>query len=185
MRTAPAFLTGLLVALTLVACVPDDEPVRPDPSPTASPIFASDEEALAAAEAAYGAFQVVEDQVSAAGGEGAEKFEEVAVGSALKSAEEGMATYVELGYRSVGSTGYKLPTLQQYDPYSGGGTAVVSAYLCLDLTGLDVVDASGTSVVAATRPNQQAFEVSFDLIDDRLLLATREPWEGAGVCASF
>ena len=182
MRSAPALLIGAVVALTLVACVPDDEPVRPDPSPTAEPIFASDEEALAAAEEAYGAYQEVEDEVSAEGGAQPERLEKVSVGDALESAREGMLTYSNLGYRSVGFTAYRLPALQQFESYSPDGIGVVSAYLCLDLGQLDVVDSNGFSVVADTRPNKQAFEITFDLIEHELVLSSRTPWGGGGVC---
>ena len=184
MRTAPALLICLVATLALTGCVPDDGPivVDPEPSSSASPIFESDEEALAAAEEAYGAYQVTEDLVSADGGAGPERLELVASRDALKAGLAGMEVFRESGYHSVGSTSVASFSLQQFDPYPADSEGVVSAYLCLDLSDLDVVDSSGISVVSANRPAQQAFEVTFDFQDDALILGSREPWDGEGVC---
>lgn len=184
MRTAPALLIVLVATLALSGCVPDDDPIVVDPEPSSSPIFASDEEALAAAEEAYGAYQDTEDLVSAEGGENAERLELVATRDALKAGLAGMTVFRESGYHAVGSTEVASLTLQQFDAYPAANEAVVSAYLCLDLSNLDVVDSSGSSVVSASRPAQQAFEVSFDMQDDHLILGSREPWEGEGVCGA-
>lgn len=182
MRTAPALVVAGLSLLVLAGCVPDDGPIIPSPLPSSTPIFASDEEALAAAEEAYGAYQHEEDAISGRGGAEPDSIDRFATGAALEAAKSGFGKYVTLGYRSVGSTDYELTQLQQYSPYAKDGIGIVSAYLCMDLSGLDVVDAQGASVVSPGRPNLQSFEVSFDLVDDDLLLSSREPWSGEGVC---
>lgn len=182
MRTAPALVVAGLSLLVLAGCVPDDGPVIPSPLLSSTPIFASDEEALAAAEEAYGAYQSEEDAISARGGAEPDSIDQVATGAALEAAKTGFRKYATAGYRSVGSTGYELTQLQQYSPYAEEGLGIVSAYLCMDLSNLDVVDAQGASVVSRDRPNLQSFEVSFDLVDNILLLSSRDPWDGEGIC---
>jgi hypothetical protein len=53
-RTARLPLPLLLITLVLAGCTQPDPMPTPPPTPSASPVFASDEEALAAAEEAYG-----------------------------------------------------------------------------------------------------------------------------------
>jgi hypothetical protein len=182
MRTAPALLIASIALFTLAGCIADDDRIIPDPLPSSTPVFESDEEALAAAEEAYGAYQTQEDLIS--GGEvSPESIDNFATGAALESAKTGFANYATLGYRSVGSTGFEITELQQYSPYIADGLGIVTAYLCMDLSNLDVVDSGGNSVVSSGRPNFQAFELSFDLVDGSLLLSNRVPWNGEGVCA--
>ena len=183
MRIAALILAAGL-AFTLGGCVKDDGPIVPKPLPSSTPIFASDEEALAAAEEAYGNYQVVEDQIFNAGGTGEEQVRQYATGDALDAALAGFKKFQSAGYHSVGSTAFQVTELQQYVPFAEDGVGVVSIYLCLDVSQVDVVDSSGQSVVAATRPARQAFEASFDQgAGSKLILSTLEPWTGAGVCA--
>ncbi len=66
MRRPVVTLAVLLLVLT--GCTPGDEVVVPDPEPTVEPMFATDEEALAAAEEAYGAYLAASDASLAGGG---------------------------------------------------------------------------------------------------------------------
>ncbi len=182
MRIAALILAAGL-AFTLGGCVKDDGPIVPKPLPSSTPIFASDEEALAAAEEAYGDYQAVEDQISADGGANATRINEVSTGAALTAALEGFQKYVAGEYHSTGVTGFEFSGLQQYLERSADGLGVVAAYVCLDLTAIDVLDAANSSIVSPSRPDFQAFEVSFDMVDGQLLLAARDPWTGSGVCA--
>ena len=55
-------------ALLLSGCLPQQPTATPPPEATAAPIFASDEEALAAATAAYAAYLAMSDQILKDGG---------------------------------------------------------------------------------------------------------------------
>lgn len=184
MRSTPAILAALVTLVALTGCQPDATPIIPDPVPSSDLLFESEEEALAAAEEAYGAYQDVESLIFVDGGQEPERISPYATGDALELALAGFENFRESGYRAVGASEYALTALQQYSAERGDGKDVVGAYLCLDVEPVDVLDADGNSVVSSTRPGLQSFEVSFDLVEDRLLLSRLEPWTGGDVCES-
>jgi len=182
MRSVPTLVVAAIALLALTSCQPDEAPIIPDPVPSSDLLFESEEEALAAAEEAYGAYQDMESLIFTEGGVEPERIEPYATGDALELALAGFENFRESGYRAIGAAGYSLTSLQQYASEAGDGVDVVSTYLCFDVSSVDVLDTTGASVVLSTRPDLQSFEVTFDLIEDRLVLATREPWTGAGLC---
>jgi hypothetical protein len=186
-RRAEAAL-AIAAALALTACVATPGDTKPTPTPSATPLFSSDEEALAAAEEAYAAYQETEDEILASGGASGDRIENFAVREALDAARTGFAEYQTKGYRSIGMITFDSMTLQQYDKESRTTTDVVTAYICLDFSNQDVIDANGQSIVVSNRSVRQTFQVSFDVDavppnpKPRLLLASRDPWDGDGVC---
>lgn len=145
-------------------------------TPSSTPVFASDEEALAAAEAAYGAYLEVADQVFAEGGTNPERLASVSTGDQLRLDVDGFRDVARLGQRGIGATVFRDVVLQRYEPVSSMRTVVV--YLCEDITDVDVLDSDGTSLVTPSRPNLVTYEVSFDL-DYRsvLLVSDKQAWE--------
>lgn len=75
---------------------------------------------------------------------------------------------------------------RDFDPLAGKGEEVVSVYACLDVSGVDVLDMSGASVVLPTRANRIPFEVGsirspdFEAV---LVVARNEIWPGDDFCA--
>ena len=67
-RTARLLPLAVLGAALLAGCLPTDPPVTPPPTSDLEPVFASDEEALAAAEEAYGAYLAAADEILSSGG---------------------------------------------------------------------------------------------------------------------
>lgn len=179
---AGAAVAVVLAALAVGGCVGEEPDGTPSPEPTSAPLFASDEEALAAAEEAYGRYQAVENQIFADGGRESEKIEEVAIGDALEAARKGISTFSENNYRQVGDVAFRTIQLQHFDPASLNGEAIVSLYICLDFTSQDVLDEQNQSVVNPDRPLMQAFEVAFDNSSLGLLLSSREPWTDNKSC---
>jgi hypothetical protein len=182
-RRAVAAL-AITVALAVTGCVATPGGTKPTPSPSATPLFQSDEEALAAAEEAYAAYQQTEDEILASGGASGDRIKNFAVRDALEAARTGFAEYQAKGYRSIGMVSFDSMTLQQYDSESSTTTDVVTAYVCLDFSHQDVLNQSGQSIVVPNRSVRQPFQVTFDLdaTAPKLLLATRDPWDGDGVC---
>ncbi len=68
MRAPTSIALVALAVLLLSGCLPPQTTVTPTPEATAAPVFASDEEALAAATAAYAAYLAMSDQIFAEGG---------------------------------------------------------------------------------------------------------------------
>ncbi|WP_129586662.1 hypothetical protein [Microterricola viridarii] len=179
-------LAAALLAGLLTGCVNAPLPV---PSPTetpdaAAPLFATDEEALAAAEAAYAAYLAASDEILASGGVKPERLVPFVSPAFFEHEMEGFERAREEGLRYVGETAFSRFELQAHNPNPGPGSTVVSAYVCVNYAGVDVVDAGGLSRTAPNRPADLAFVVGFiaGSTADELILATKEPWAGTGVC---
>jgi hypothetical protein len=176
-------VVALVVTLVVSGCASSSPQPSPTPSPSVTPLFQSDDEALAAAEEAYAAYQQIEDQVFAEGGRNGERIRTVAQGDALEAALTGFSNFQSEGYRSVGNTKFDSIRLQQYSPRASLSGEIVTVYLCLDFSGTDVLDANDQSVVAIDRPRRQPYQAGFGLSESgSLVLASRLPWGGNQVC---
>jgi hypothetical protein len=176
-------LIALAAAFLLTGCVPTDPIVTPNPEPGSTPIFATEEEALAAATAAYAAYVKVSDQVFMEGGVNPERLEAVATGEQLKANLEGFKEAAQKHYRSTGGTVFDKVLLQGLSADAPDGSGIVVVYLCEDVTKVDVLNDQGVSVVSATRPNRSGYQATFDSSSTsptRLLLASKEPWPDLG-----
>lgn len=139
-------------------------------------MFASEEEALAAAEAAYARLVALADQIFMEGGADAERLETVATGEFLATSLDGFRQVEADGWRSTGGTVFRDLILQSYAPH-GGPSGLITVYVCEDISSVDVVDSTGASVVSPNRPDTTVFQTVFDLADDRtLLISSREVW---------
>jgi len=176
---------ALVVALVLVGCVPTTTPASTAPKPSATPVFATEAEALAAATEAYAAYVRVSDEILADGGKNPERIEQVSQRDARKSALEGFAKFRERGLLSTGVSKIGPLSLQQYLDGSANGIGILTAFACLGVSDIDVFDSAGVSVVSPARPDFQAFELTFDSDNAKargLVLSAATSWEGSGVC---
>lgn len=182
MRTAPGLL-ALAVLLALAGCVPTGGETAGPPTPSATPVFASDADALAAAEKAYAAYQAVSDQILIDGGNAPTRLLDVATRNVYEVEATGYSMALQRKLHGVGESSFDNVSLQSYHPSDPANT--VSVYLCVDVSKLDVVDSAGVSVVSATRPSRTAFQVSFELLRtdrNRLVVSDRQVWDGGGIC---
>jgi hypothetical protein len=183
MRSVAALMLAATLAVLTGCSAPETPPPASSPSATAKPVFGSDEEALAAAEKAYTEYLRMSDRILAGGGEDPERIASLAVGRALEDAYAGYDEFRQASLRSVGSTTLKEISLQQVNASAESGAVI--AYVCLDVSEVDVVDGHGRSVVESSRPPLQAFEAVFDMSSverGRLILASREPRRAEGIC---
>lgn len=175
-RTARLPLPLLLAAMLIAGCAtPAPMPTAP-PVPSEAPVFASDEEALAAAEEAYGRYLETVALVLADGGSGPERLRPFLTDDLFTQELVGYEDFATRGWRAVGQHSFDL-TLQDFDP----GTGDVTAYVCDDRSQLDIVDSHGASVVAPDRPDLAASEVGF-VWRGALIIASQTAWNGGGVC---
>lgn len=182
MRIAPAI--AIVALLTLTGCGPDRDPVLPDPEPSASPIFASDEEALAAAEEAYGAYLAASDEVLAAGAVDPEPLYAFLADEYRKEATAGLAHYVDRGWHTSGASSFDSVQLQQYAD-AGDGVAEIVIYLCVDVSQLRILDASSNDVTPQ-RQDRIPLEVQFRNSSDysaELVQIGSEVWSGEDFCS--
>ncbi len=175
-------LVGLAIALVvpLAACSETTRLPEAEPGSEVAPLFASDEEALAAATAAYEEYLAVLDTALQTGATEEPSFADVAKGPALLDAEATLADFVENGIRITGQRTLTASSLQQYVLTLDGGE--VQIYVCESVEGVDVLDADGNSLVEPDRPNLTAFEALLVVDGDRLVVNERQVWPGGGPC---
>lgn len=169
-RTARLPLPLLLITLVLTGCTQPDPMPTPPPTPSSAPVFASDEDALAAAEEAYGKYSAAADAIINDGGSDPQRLKPF-VSSEIY--EQEVAAYQDLvtnDWHGVGMTTFTLE-LQQYDD-----DAVV-VYACDDVSGTDIVDAEGNSVVNVDGATRSRYEVEFAVGDDMRIIR-KELWSG-------
>jgi len=167
-------IAALALVLLLSACVPTSPDPTPTPTPAVTPVFASEEEALAAAEEAYAAYVALADQIFAEGGAAPERLADVATGSFLEASVEGFREVERDGWRSTGGTTFRRFELQSYRADVASGA--LTAYVCEDVSAVDVLDSNGISVVSPTRPASTTLQVVFDLTERGFLVSGREAW---------
>ncbi len=173
--TVAIALVVMLTACTESARIPDAEP-----SSEGEPLFASDDEALAAATAAYEEYLAVLDAALASETDNEPMLSEVASGAALEDAEQTYASFVGEGFRLSGRRTLKTSILQQATPVDDG--VEVQIYICESVQGVDVLNAEGVSQVDPERPTFTAFEVSVFFDGDVGRVLERTVWPGGGVC---
>jgi hypothetical protein len=174
-----------LAALTLLltGCVPSDPVVTPVPVPSATPLFATDADALKAAEDAYAAYLKVSDQILADGGADPGRIDAVATSSVAKEDLITFKKYAAQGLRLQGQITFSKTTLESYSP-APDSTEIVAVYLCIDVAATDVLDSNGRSVVSPGRQLVTAFEIGFDVPKGSSVLkvSRHDAWTGADFC---
>jgi len=191
LRAGSAALPVVLAALAiaLVGCSTPEPSSKPVASASASaspaPVFASEEEALAAATEAYERYLEVSDEIANAGWSDSSGLDDVLTGQALEEERQAASDSASRELKQVGSTAYNSLVVEQVVPATKGTPATrVSAYVCLDVSGLSVISADGTSVVAPDRPDEYPLELVFVQSADAptLLLEESRSWSGQNFC---
>ena len=179
---AAAAATGL--ALVLAGCVgaPAATPT-PSPAGTPAPIFASDEEALAAAEATYAKYLALLDDAARNSSEDLSSLNEVlSAGHATKVAAS-LKSIRDRALVPVGSTKFDTASLASSSVQDG--SAIVDAYVCLDVSEVRIHDTTGADVTSETRDERSPMQLQFvsGTGDPRqLVLNAEEPWPGDDFC---
>lgn len=166
-----------VLAAALSGCV--TEPSKPAEStapPTATPIFANDEEALAAAEAAYAAYLAVDAQILADGGRDPERIKEVVT---ERYAERLLPEYSSLVENSLSIRGETvLDTASLIQQASGS----VQIYGCQDISATVVLTSDGTDATPTGRETRLPLVLSFETIDGDLRIDWSDRWSGDDFC---
>jgi hypothetical protein len=139
-------------------------------------VFASDEEALAAAEEAYSKYISTIDLILAEGGAEPDRLRALASSELFELQKQGFASFIDRGWHAVGSTQLRNFTLQRYEQNN------VTFYVCADISQVDVVDATGASQVTAERPSENAREAAIEWTGGRPVVTGDDVWAGGGVC---
>lgn len=182
--TSPRLPLALLLAASafaLTGCSPEAAVPSAPPSAEAEPLFASDEEALAAAEAAYAEYLAIADAVLIDGGANAQRLETVAIGDVLEEDLERAADYQREGRRQEGQTRVLEMSLQQL--LQDSSNTEVITYACLDSFSIEIVDESGALIGNPERDATVTFELRFEAErNGKLLLAESDVWTSGQTC---
>jgi len=169
----------------LTACTPSapvaHESKTPAPSPSTTPIFASDAEALEAATAVYTKYLAAVDAIGHDGGTNPERVRPFVNAAGLQHQVDASKKMIAEHSHGVGDTKLNNTVLQSHDESTGA--ARVRIYACQDISAVDVIDPSGKSLVSENRADYIAYEVS--LTTERghgLVIQSNKYWSGGGVC---
>ena len=176
---------AVVFALTLGGCVPQSHKAAPPkPSPNSTPVFASDEEALAAATKAYAAYLEVEDRVAEDGGNGLEQLSDYVTNEQLTRERKAFEQLSSSGKVSRGASSFDTVSLQKYST-SSDGTTTLSLYLCLDVSNVRILGRGGDDVTPAGRPDRYPLEVDLQARhgSDSILVSRSDAWRGDDFCA--
>ncbi|MGW4929763.1 hypothetical protein ACWEOH_11450 [Agromyces sp. NPDC004153] len=183
-RRAASVVAATGLALVLAGCVGGPTPTpTPTTAKTPTPIFASDEEALAAAEAAYAKYNAASAVVTADGGTNPQRVDETVTSEYAETLHEEFAALADAGLRMTGETTFYEAALAE-NAVDGEG-ARVTIYLCRDVSAVRVVASDGSDVTPADRDASaptQVFFVSTAENPTVLLVDGVDRWTGEDFC---
>ncbi|MFK0401787.1 hypothetical protein ACIQTT_05610 [Microbacterium sp. NPDC090225] len=162
-RYPAATLALALVAAAVSGCAP-----APEPSPTPTPAFASEEEAFAAAEEVYRAYNEAGNARIA--GESSPDPQDFLIGEALEADIDGVRFLQEEGLFLSGVSA--LTSFTGVDVADLSGDPTVRARICLNGRELRVLNSNGMDVTPQDRNEVVAQLVTFVRVDDQLMITT-------------
>lgn len=167
LRLTAALAAGALAVGLLTAC-------SPEPEPTPTPLFSSEEEAFAAAEEVYRAYNdALNDRRR---GNDLTDPNQFLTGTALELEHDAQRTFDEMGVRLSGDV--SIVSFRGEDSLIDSSPAAVEATVCIDSSMVQVIDADGADVTPADRPDVSPVRVTFVAFDDKLLISNTSLADG-------
>ena len=150
-----------LTSALVVGCSP-----APEPTPTPTAAFASEEEAFAAAEETYRAYNDAFNAVDLSDPGTFERLYELSSGDFETADRETLSKLHAANYEFTG----EMTVAKFRGVESDSSIKQVVAEVCIDVSKTDVVDQAGASVVNADRPAMNPLRVTFVFAKDRWLI---------------
>ena len=147
------------------------------PTPSATPIFASEEEALAAAEEAYAAYLAMSNLIGSEGGVDPERIAPLVTADRLEIELRGFETLRQSDLRLVGRTSFETIEVQRLELTPEDVEIVF--YVCWDASGSRVMNDSGVDVTPPDRVDRLVLEVVMVTSGGKppLILASDDAWQ--------
>jgi hypothetical protein len=167
---------ALIMNLGLIGCTTGKSDLSSTSTPSASDV---DPQPLTLEEAtvSYENFQRTRDLVLSDGGRGSERITDSASGDALEEFIVDAQDFESRGWRLVGNTTFDSVTVQL------SNRSEIAFYVCDDISGTDLLDRDGNSLVKPDRVNRSPWAVGLTMSSDGTLkVSTREFWAGENFC---
>lgn len=165
--------------LLLSGCATNDvDPPRPSASPPA-PLFESEEDAVAAAEAALTEYWATADEVFQGGGADVHRLEPLVADEFFADVTATADIYAEEGWTQTGTMKFDSTAFQQ--TYASSDTNFLLVTTCLDYMDFSITSAGGHPIELVDDSLRRAHEFTFEVDrggDRYLLVAGIEPWPG-------
>ena len=177
---------GVVTLLLTSGCAgPVPEPVASGSAAAGEAFFASEEEAVEAAQLVLDDYIAAINEVLADGGVLTGQLDGIATEELIDQQDSGFEEYRSGGLTLVGRTTVDSFEVQQYIPLAEEGSPVLVAYFCRDVSATDVLNDEGDSMVPAERPLRLAFQAEFiaDPVRNSLTIAGDEQWQSGNFCA--
>ncbi|MDJ0339480.1 hypothetical protein [Cryobacterium sp. PH31-O1] len=191
-RSAAALFlaVGALSGCSAVPAPAPTDSAAPVPAATSAPtetppIFASNEEALAAAKAAYSNYLAAGDTAGEIGSDSWIGFLALSTGTEHDATVQSKELMKERGWSFIGVTRFDSMTVQSSRPLADS-TWEIRTYLCLDLRDTDTVNEAGDSVVkenGSLRSPMVVVFVTANANSNQLLISESPIWSGSDFCS--
>ncbi|MEK7663737.1 MAG: hypothetical protein AAB357_06160 [Actinomycetota bacterium] len=166
-----------LIAIALAGC--SAQPPAPKETAAATeqkPLFATDAEALAAAEAAYANYLEVSDQIARDGGANPERLKGIVSDQLYKESSDVFITYLTNSINVDGSTSFD--SLHVADISSTAATF----YVCLDVSGTNLLSADSEIVTPQNRQSRLPIVFGVSKTGEKFKIESSEVWSGRNYC---
>ena len=167
-----------LVAVALTSCAAQ---VTPAPASTEAvtekPLFATDEEALAAAQAAYANYLEVSDQIARDGGANPERLKGLVSSDLYLNEVQGFEELANSGFVAKGTSTFDELHVQEISH------KYMTAYLCVDHSNINIFDDAGQDVTSSSRIDRYPLVVTFaSSSSGALIVNSSDSWSGQNYC---
>ncbi|WP_129590522.1 hypothetical protein [Cryobacterium aureum] len=149
------------------------------------PVFASNDEALAAAEAAYSNYLAAGDAAGAIDSDSWKEFLALSTGPEHDATVQSRELMQQKGWSFAGRTQFDSMVVQSSKPLPNS-TWEIRTYLCLDLSATDTVNETGDSVVSHDGTQRSPMLVVFVTPNEnshQLLISESPLWSGSDFCS--
>ncbi len=184
-RHALAVVPLIALLAALGGCSGETRIPPPEPSSAVEPLFASDDEALEAATEAYEEYLVASNEVTASADLSVEPIEELVTAEYLELFVDSVEHLRSRGLRTAGSSVVLSTELQQW--FEEAGLANVVLYVCLDVSGVRVLDEQGADQTPSERATVVGLEVGFVESESSatdLLVTSSDSWGDGVLCGT-
>jgi hypothetical protein len=178
-RALSASLLAPLVIAGVVGCSTQPrEPSKPHSTSASSPVVViTEQEALDAAQKAYGEYLAMSDLIAQEGGVNPERLKPLVSEGLLGAEESGFLEISSNGWHAEGNSRFDRFNLQVWT-----GTKLTS-YLCIDHSDIRLLDINSVDVTNPSRIDRYPLQITFAFEEGHNpIIESSETWTGENYC---